>query len=226
MYFWNTHKLAHRLQTHAVHDIDKVAYFLIFLGQLIFRITSFNCIPVLYHSLFHYVQHQLAITVEHPNLRFMVYHTVDHIFPILLLILCIVMLIWLYKTYGKNGAPHFVERIVCLNWPISVRIMLITSITFLLAAACAGFYFTSKLMMLTQAPEVKRNLVGNFFHIIGKIKVVGKIWESLKTLKQAEAIFVQMNQYSWYFYWSSQGLALISTVWYFCAMKKYLSKGR
>lgn len=226
MYFWNAARLSQELRAETVHTLDKVIYFALLLAQLILRITPYNLIPLLYHTLFHYAQQKLAQEIPVPALSLKVFHVIDYQMPIVLLVISFLMLIWLSITCKDNDAGHFIERIVCLNGPISIRIMCITSCIFLAAASAAGFYFISQLTALAQQTSLNEGLLDYAYKLLNKANFVSKLWQGMKTLKQAELILHQMNLASWYFYWAAQIIAILSTIWYFLTMKKYLTLSR
>lgn len=228
MYFLNVQKVAEQFRFNTIDNIDKVVYFLFSLVQLLLRFTVFNALPFLYHTLFYSAQYQLDEAIQLPHLKLAVYHTVDHIIPFFLLLFCSVMFFLFYVFYGRYAGRYtpadFVERVVCLSFPISMRIIMMTSFVFLVATFSIGFYFNSELLMLGQKIDIKNGWLQILYHLLDKINVIGWISEGIKTLKQAEALFVEMNWWSWYFYCVSQVFALFSTFWYFCVLKRYLAK--
>lgn len=224
MSFFNVQTLTTKLREHSVSGIDKITYFLLFFAQLIFHITPVTWIPTLYALVFRQIQHQLDITVQVPALTLTVYETINHLYPFFFITVYILFFIWIYKLLGNNKIPCMVERIICLQGPISMRIMFFMSCLFLIAIGVVGYYFTSKLLMLTQAAERTPGVWNSLYRLGKKINIVGKLWNALTTLKEAEAIYKQMNLASLYFYWTSQILAIISTVWYFRALKKYVKQ--
>jgi hypothetical protein len=224
MYFWKAEELALQLRERRVYSIDKVLSFMALVGQIVFKVTVLTWIPFLYRTLFAAYQHELAREIQQPTLQLHVYNDYNGLLTAILLPSFIVILLLFYFVYSGRNKSQFVESVVSLNLPISIRILAITTAIFVSAVFIAGSYFTFKLMALTQTPELSEGALKSAYQFINKVNIIGKLWSGLIALKHAELIFERMNMWSWYFYCASQCFALVSTLWYIGSLRKCLAK--
>ena len=102
MYWWNIKALASELKSGKVSPFEKFKYFFAFM-----LVTSIF-VELIY----------LFPLPESPTLF-------DYASSILVILITILGLILCYKSNKKGDNKDFIERFVCLSWPITIRLIVI-----------------------------------------------------------------------------------------------------
>ncbi len=221
MYIWRTCKLTRQLKHGTVSGAAKLVYFLILIVQYATGFLIFQAIPTVYRLLFAYAKEKLEMHTGHPSLMVKVYQTTPEWFPGALIIITIIGLIACFLAHYPHNLRLFIDRFICLNTPISLRILFVSLFFFGLAMLFGALHFTNELLALqesvTQSPTGTFTSLWSFFtHITGLRYVI----EGLALLEGAQHIFKDINVFSFYAYTASYIIALVSTALYFWQMAK------
>jgi hypothetical protein len=106
MYFWNTNALAKKLRSRSLSQSEKMQYF----------VASSAC-----YTLFFEVNGYLD---ESPSLLLILRSAVAVMTTIIGIIFC-------YRVNSEGDGQEFIDRFICLGWPIAIKVVLGMSLTYI-----------------------------------------------------------------------------------------------
>ncbi|MGE0009811.1 MAG: hypothetical protein AB7F19_04655 [Candidatus Babeliales bacterium] len=225
MYIWQTGKLTGKLKDNQIGTVRKLVYALIMVVQFATGLLVFQAMPTMYNYVFTYAKEQLEERTGHPSLTIKVYQEAPEWFPWALgMILAFGLLMCVIAHYPSN-LRSFIDRWICLNTPISLRILFVSLLFFSIPIVLAGLYFTNELQELQQTvaqTAVTYNPLKFLWNVFKKATGLKIILSGLKLLEGAQKIFKDINEFSFYAHLASYWIALVSTALYFWQLQKRL----
>jgi len=198
MYFWDYNALAHDLKNNKVTTREKLKYLIAIMIYVPTGIMGSNWIPGVYRFIYTVSNKILSLqNTRIPPLK--IFHDYNYFTDILTIIVIIGGLALCYWINRKGDGKHFVERVMCLSIPITIRISIYVLCVFLLALGASLAYFYFKLRIIAQ--------VHGFL----------KAFKQLKRLKQLMPL---MAFISYRMHVLSCILALSSVVWGFFTLRR------
>lgn len=225
MYFWKTGKLTTRLKEHKVGTVSKLIYALIMVVQYATGLLVFQAIPTIYTYLFTFAKEKLEEQTGHPSLTIKVYQEAPEWFPWALGFVIILGILSCIIAHYPQSPRSFIDRWVCLNTPISLRILFVSLLFFSIPIILGALYFTNELSQLQQAVSkatFSYNPVKLLWNIFKKASGLKIILNGLALLEGAQKIFKSINEFSFYAHLASYWIALVSTILYFIQLQKRL----
>jgi hypothetical protein len=218
MYFWHVNKLVSDLKNNHLSFTDTVIYTILLSISFIFSINVVQLLPTLYQIIFEHIKIYLEQQAAHAQLFIKIYHYMDEWFLLINLIVVLVGTIFCFIVH-KGTPQRFFQRFIALSWPICFRIMILTSLLFLLSITLIGIYFGYKLNTLSQSqtPDAPPIIVKSFkflFKAAGLLPGAKAIWTQAQMLPKVQAIFDQLNNVSFAVYWIAHIGSLLSTLWW------------
>lgn len=225
MYIWSTDRLTRQLRDGKTNTIDKISYLFVFVLQYATGLLVLQALPMAYRYAFGYAKEHIEAQAGHPSLKITVYQSTPEWFGWALGTVIAIGLLACWLAHCKEGVHRFINRFICLNTPISTRILVATLFFFGLTLLFGGLYFTNKLYALQQPVKPPRIGLDPFRFLwttFTKVTGLKIILKNLALLERAQAIFKKINTFSFLMYRVSYWGALASTVIYFWKVQKHL----
>jgi hypothetical protein len=223
MYLIHTKQVAKALKADKIHTFDKIMYFLFFIFQCVAGVTAFNIMPAMYRFIFSIAKTILDKKADHPDLQVIVYKMPEYHLDTLIVVIALMGIIACYWTHAKESSQLFIERFVCLNTPISIRIIIASVFMLCIPLALLTVYFGLQLLAL-KVPE-PLPAITKWQYVVQTIKkanVIKTLWDNVQLFQRAQDIFAQINLVSYITYIASYCMALHSTFVYFSCMRRCL----
>lgn len=223
MYFWHTGKLTCQLKHHTVSSVGKLVYLFIFIVQYATGFLVFQAVPTVYRMLFAYAKEQLEMHTGHPSLMVKVHQTTPEWFPSALTMIVIIGFIACFFAHYPHNLRLFIDRFICLNTPISLRILFVSLLFFGLAMLFGGLHFANEFLELQESvTHVPAGTFSSLWSYFSQLTGLRYIIEGLALLEGAQHIFKDINVFSFYAHTASYSIALVSTALYFWQMQKQM----
>ena len=124
----------------------------------------------------------------------------------------------------RGDKKQFIMRFICLNWPLSLRILVVTGMLFVAGMMLLTGWYAPKLRQLAGRSEqsetqTKATPLAIFSKIIKKVSVpmlIGKI----TMVQEAKSLYDQISIISFYIYCLTHLAALLCAIWYFIVMQR------
>lgn len=223
MYIWSTGKLTQELKANTTSMVSKLLYLSVIVLQYTFGFLIFQAVPTVYRFLFTYAKEHLEARTGHPSLTVTVYNQVPEWFPWALGVVTVAGLIGCIVAHYPSKPHSFIDRWVCLNTPISVRILFVGILFFCIPVVFGGLYFANQLLELQQTitqSAAYSNPLSFIWSIFTKATGIKVILNGLALLDGAQQIFKDINQFSFHAHLASYWIALTSTALYFWQLQK------
>lgn len=225
MYIWGTDKLTRQLREGKTTTISRISYLFVFVVQYATGLLVFQAVPTIYRLAFDYAKEHIEAQAGHPSLKITVYHSAPEWFWWALGTVIAVGLLACWLAHCTQGVHRFIDRFICLNTPISTRILFVTLLFFGLGLLFGALHFTGKLHSLLQpvkSPRMGLDPVKFLWKTLTKVTGLKLIFKNLALLERAQAIFKEINQFSFLMYRISYWTALGSVICYFWKMQRHL----
>jgi hypothetical protein len=224
MIVWSLQRMVEKLRIDGIHSGALVMYFIGMMGMLLLGCSVFNFLPTLYYVTFGGIKHYLE---AHAAPLPLVIHVFDiwHIwFSLLMTVIVILGIVWCYCTNARGDKKQFIMRFICLNWPLSLRILVVTGMLFAAGMMLLTGWYAPKLRQLAESSEqsetqTKATPLAMFSKIIKKVSVpmlIGKI----TMVQEAKSLYDQISIISFYIYCLTHLGALLCAIWYFIVMQR------
>jgi len=222
MKIFNLKRMTHLLMRHTISPAKKSIYLVLFIMQLIFPLHVFSFLPFLYTFVFSYAR-EYVLKESNGTLHIKVYSFPQY-FMFMLFACGALGMILCYISNQRGDGKNFLSRFICLQWPTSMCIMLITGLLFGIIIGIAGAYFSTQLMAIGAEIKTNGGLLRFLLRQINKLNVIHRIAQGLNNLKKATAITNQINNLSHMLYLAVEITTLFSTCYYFLIISTQLSK--
>ncbi len=205
MYFWNYTALANDFKNNKVTAREKFKYLLTILVFIPTGIMGSNWIPGVYRLIYAISNKILGMQNSRiPPLK--IFNELNYVTDIIIIALMCIGFALCYWINQRGDGRHFIERVMCLSVPISIRVSVYVLLLFLiiLGASLAYFYF--------------------------KLQVIAKVHgflKAFKQLKRLKRLMPLMAFISYRIHVVSCVMAIYSVLWnFFILLKemKYVSK--
>ena len=224
MLVWSLQKMVEKLRNDSIHSRDLLVYFIAMMGMLLLGCSVFNFLPTMYYLVFGTIKHYLEAEAAPLQLVIHVFDVWHVIFSLLMMVLVVLGIAWCYHTNARGDKKQFIMRFICLNWPLSLRILVVTGMFFIAGMMLLTGWYAPKLMQLTETSEQSEaqktatplTMLSKIFKAIPLSFLVGKITQ----MQQAKALFDQISIVSFYVYCLTHLGALFCAVWYFIVMQR------
>jgi len=121
IYFWNDKQLARDLKNGAISEWHKFIYLMLYFF-----------VPALFRLIGHILPHKHTEDIEKSFWMFSL--------TLIVIPLGLLFFYFLYKTNEKGDGLHFIERYICLTFPLIIRIMAIFIPAIVLGATLSAMF--------------------------------------------------------------------------------------
>lgn len=206
--------------------VDRLTYLFILVLQFTFGLLIFQAVPTVYRYLFTFAKEHLEARTGHPSLTVTVYNYTPDWFPWAVGIIIIAGVIACWVAHYPGKLHSFVDRWICLNTPISTRILFVSLLFFCIPVFFGGLYYANQLFELQQSigkSPMSANPLKFIWSLFTRATGIKALLNGLSLLEGAQRIFKNINQFSFNAHLASYWIALISTALYFWQLHKRMS---
>lgn len=222
MNFWHTDTLINQLRLNSLNLTQKVLYLLGLIALLVLKFNTFFFIPQLYHHLMPYIKKVLEEKAQSIQLTIAVFDTGEKYFLYSTYIMIGFFLILCYVINKKGDGQSFIERMLCLSFPLTVRFTIIFSIAY--SAICGSIfgYFFNQLIDLQKALEMcpSSGFKGWLLNLATKCNILKTISTRIEVMHKAQFIYQQISEASYAFHLLAHGLALCASILFFVILAR------
>lgn len=149
MYLWNYRALAEDFKHHRVTSREKLKYLLAIMIYVPTGLMGSNWIPGIYRFIYSIANKILAKQASRvPPIK--IFNDYNMLTDILIIGIIGVGVFLCYWANRKGDGRFFIERLMCLSIPITIRVSLCVLLIFLIIVGASLVYFYLKLQMIAQ----------------------------------------------------------------------------
>ncbi len=218
-------KMVQALKKHDIHPGDIVMYFIALMSTLLLGLSVFSFLPTLYYIVFGFMKSYLESEALPLPLILHVFDIWHLWFSLVMVVLVVLGILLCFKTNYDGDNKSFVMRFICLNWPLTVRIITITGFLFLGSMLLIAIKYIPELKQLTEQSAIHESSNQSItpLNVIKKLLKRTEVFSSLvgkiTLLQEATLVFKRLSNVSFYMYCLTHLGALLSALWYFVIMR-------
>ena len=229
MIVWSVDKMVQALKKDEIHSGHVVIYFIGMIALLLLGGSVFNFLCMLYYHTFGFIKHYLESETAPLPLTLHVFDIWHVWFSLLMVIIVVLGILWCYKTNAHGDNRAFVMRFICLNWPLTMRIITVTGLLFFGCMAVVAIKYIPQLKQLTEQPvsserSEKITPLNIFKKLLKRTPLFSSLVGKITMLQEATIVFKRLSKISFYLYCLTHLGALLSALWYFVMMRSYFKR--